>query len=209
MIRTRVFLTLFLAARVALGPAVAAQTREGVKVRGHWTIEVHNPDGTLVTRREFDNTLTQAGGRLLAQYLSGFPPALWTIELGVYGGATSPCDGGTFNGFPQNTCLIVDPSATQLPTGTSVFPTLSAAAGPQGDALVLKGNATARVAGDIVYVATRQGSCLTFTTPQNCKVAGTTLQFTVHDLVNAQGSPDPLAIAEGQIVQVTVTLSFS
>jgi hypothetical protein len=31
----------------------------------------------------------------------------------------------------------------------------------------------------------------------------------VHDLVNGQGQPTPLPIAAGQIVKVTVNLSFS
>ena len=210
MMRTRSLMTLLLAISTALSPALAAQTREGVRVRGHWVIEVRNPDGTLVKRREFDNSLAPGGARLMAQYFAGFPPALWTIELGVYGGNTSPCHGGTYNGTTLNHCFIVDPAATQLPTGTSVFPTLhSAISQTFNDRLVLTGNATARVAGDIVYVATRQASCLATTAPVDCKVAGTVQQFTVHDLVNAQGQSDPLAIAAGQIVQVTVTLSFS
>src|SRR2546423_15522419 len=35
--------------------------QEGIKVHGHWTIEVRNPDGTLVTHREFENALTSLG----------------------------------------------------------------------------------------------------------------------------------------------------
>jgi hypothetical protein len=34
---------------------------EGIKVHGHWTIEVHNPDGSLVRHVEFDNTAGDAG----------------------------------------------------------------------------------------------------------------------------------------------------
>src|SRR6267378_4379919 len=29
--------------------------KEGITVHGHWTIDVRNPDGTLVTHREFEN----------------------------------------------------------------------------------------------------------------------------------------------------------
>jgi hypothetical protein len=32
--------------------------QEGIKVHGHWVIEVRNPDGTLSTRREFENGLS-------------------------------------------------------------------------------------------------------------------------------------------------------
>ena len=60
-------------------------TQEGIKVHGHWVIEVRNPDGGLVERREFDNALAPGGPQLLAQWLlrSG-SPARWVIELGDY-----------------------------------------------------------------------------------------------------------------------------
>lgn len=44
---------------------------EGIKVHGHWTIEVRNSDGTLATHREFENSLTQStGSPLLANLLN-------------------------------------------------------------------------------------------------------------------------------------------
>ncbi|MGH9139591.1 MAG: hypothetical protein ACRD2I_00465 [Vicinamibacterales bacterium] len=198
-------------ATVAVRPMpLAAQQREGIQVRGRWLIEVHDPDGTLVTRLEFDNALAPGGASLLAQFLTGSSPARWTVELGVYGGSTSPCNGGTFNGFLQNSCFIVDAAAVPLPTGTSAFSTLAASlGGPASSQVVLAGSATALVAGQIDYVATRQGSCGRFTAPASCTAAGTVLQFTVHDLVNGQGQPAPLSIAAGQIITVTVNLSFS
>ena len=45
-------------------------SREGIKVHGHWTIDVRNPDGTLVTHREFENSLVQAGSSGGGKYLS-------------------------------------------------------------------------------------------------------------------------------------------
>ena len=200
-----------IAASALLPTTTIAQTREGVRVRGHWVIEVRNPDGTLITRREFDNSLAPGGAGKLAEYLGGFvTPARWTVELGVYGGATSPCHGGTFNGNPLNHCFIVDSAASPMPTGTSIFPTLSTTNGPSSfEQVVMTGNVTARVAGQIVYVATRQSGCLNFVAPADCNLAGVGIQFTVHDLTNGQGQPAPLSIAAGQIVQVTVTLSFS
>jgi hypothetical protein len=60
-----------LAATVPTRPhAVAAaddssqSMRQGIKVHGHWTIEVRNPDGTVVKRVEFENGLcpTTGGG---------------------------------------------------------------------------------------------------------------------------------------------------
>lgn len=37
-------------------------TQEGIKVHGHWTIEVRNPDGKLVSHTEFENSLVQPDG---------------------------------------------------------------------------------------------------------------------------------------------------
>ena len=36
--------------------------QEGIKVHGHWTIEVRGPDGRLVERRQFENALVPATG---------------------------------------------------------------------------------------------------------------------------------------------------
>lgn len=34
---------------------------EGIKVHGHWTIEVRDPDGRLAAHREFENSLAPSG----------------------------------------------------------------------------------------------------------------------------------------------------
>jgi hypothetical protein len=49
---------------------------EGIKVHGHWVLEVKNPDGKLVERREFNNSLVSGGAsisgdQILAALLSG------------------------------------------------------------------------------------------------------------------------------------------
>src|SRR5437660_9651652 len=51
--------------------------QEGIKVHGHWTIEVRGPDGRLVERRQFENALvpstrTFAGPDVLARALFNF-----------------------------------------------------------------------------------------------------------------------------------------
>src|SRR5580704_12645686 len=59
---------------------------EGIKVHGHWTIEVRNPDGTLVDHREFENSLAPANGGngagLLAALLGRVVSAgSWSVVL--------------------------------------------------------------------------------------------------------------------------------
>src|SRR6476660_2101480 len=39
--------------------------KEGIKVHGHWTIDVRNADGTLATHREFENALQISGAKVL------------------------------------------------------------------------------------------------------------------------------------------------
>ncbi|MGA9882351.1 MAG: hypothetical protein WBQ34_01395 [Candidatus Acidiferrales bacterium] len=43
----------------------------GITVHGHWVIEVKNPDGTVATRREFDNSLQPNGQLGIAALLAG------------------------------------------------------------------------------------------------------------------------------------------
>ena len=43
--------------QTATAGTAAKGTQEGIKVHGHWTIEVRNPDGKVVTHTEFENAL--------------------------------------------------------------------------------------------------------------------------------------------------------
>jgi hypothetical protein len=182
---------------------------EGIKVRGRWVVEIRNPDGTLAARHEFDNSLHAGGAMTLARLLGrDGVPTRWVIQLGRYELA-SPCEGGTSNGLVVNECFIVDPDSNPRPAGTAVFPTLTTAIGANLTQVVLTGNATALVSGQIQYVATRLGTCLSSTSVTACNNSGGGNYFTVHDLRDPQGHLRPLAIEAGQIVQVTVVLSFS
>ena len=68
---------------------------DGIKVHGHWTVTVTNPDGSVDAVHEFDNDLTETGkealGALLARdivlnnqsfYYSAYEsPTVWQIQL--------------------------------------------------------------------------------------------------------------------------------
>jgi hypothetical protein len=41
----------------AAKPITPRGQSDGIKVHGHWTIEVRNPDGTLAKHSEFENSL--------------------------------------------------------------------------------------------------------------------------------------------------------
>jgi hypothetical protein len=103
---------------------------EGITVHGHWVIEVRNPNGELVTHREFENALSPGltipwsnggsfslpgGASLLSALITGQPmsmPPSWTILLEGPGGLTSaagaPCQGDS---PPENACFLSQNSA--------------------------------------------------------------------------------------------------
>jgi hypothetical protein len=111
----------------------AKGTQEGIKVHGHWTIEVKNPDGTVVTRREFENSLAGPGGvsgaNTLAGLLSGnYVVGPWGITLF---GSPGPCSTATSTIGP-GTCVILSANATGTTPGfTGGCMTTPAQASPQ------------------------------------------------------------------------------
>ncbi|HTA59965.1 MAG TPA: hypothetical protein VK805_17525 [Candidatus Baltobacteraceae bacterium] len=83
----------------------AKGTREGIMVHGHWTIDVKNPDGTVASHSDFENTLDgNEGSDLLTGVLSGeYIPLGFTITLLNF-------SNGTSTGLCGNTgaCLLAD-----------------------------------------------------------------------------------------------------
>jgi hypothetical protein len=56
---------------VSAGQAAPKGQSEGITVHGRWVIEVKNPDGTVVTHREFENAIVPGGEGYLAALLAG------------------------------------------------------------------------------------------------------------------------------------------
>ena len=160
--------------------------RTGIGVHGSWTIEVKQPDGTLVERREFENALTNYGKSTLASILArNGTPDTWQILLE---GQPSPCEVGSNN---LGLCLMSEPSSLSVglsePINFEGFQTT----------VVLNGNMTAKRDGTIAAVATwlgcpsDQGGCHGYN------------EFTSHAI------DIPIPVTNGQIVQVKVQISFS
>jgi len=200
---------------LSMVPIARAQTihndsgNAGIRIKGHWVIQVLDRDGATADRREFDNALTPSGASILARLLTRTNAlARWTIQLGAFTGG--PCAGGTYGPSPNiiatNSCFITDRGATPALGGTAVFPTLTTAIGPTNTQVTLSGNATASSAGEIDYVATVQSLCAN--NVAGCNLPAYNDQFTSHDLRNGQGVLTPVVVTPGQIVQVTVTFSF-
>lgn len=225
-------------ARPAAQTAVALQARpvaqtgrmpapkgnhEGIKIHGHWTIEVRNPDGKLVTHREFENSLSPTEA-LLAQLLTGTGSmGYWLVDLATDSTlSTGPCGAG-------GVCLLA-PSGSGAFTATTsgagitaaycaangnCFSTLSVPVS-NFNQVQLTGTATATGSGQIGFVTTSASDCITATGPVNGNVAlsqvspsacfaaspGSVLRFTSATLST------PVAVSTGQTVAVTVVLSF-
>ena len=176
----------------ALAPMAAQGQREGIKVHGHWVIDVRNPDGTLSSHTEFENALDHYGALGLSQILSR--------EVDVTGWLVSlhPGSGAPFGGSPiASPAFIFEPVVASLldTSSPAAFSSLTVAH-PVGTTLfVLKGVATATGAGEIDGVHTVLFAAIGNNT-------------SVFPFTNAE-LPTALRLAVGQIVQVTVTVSFS
>lgn len=194
MVVAIVILGVLLAASV---PAALAQgPQEGIKVHGHWVIEVANPDGSVASHLEFENALMPGGARVLASLLSRNAAEVrgWEVQL-VPSPGTAPFGSVTIDGnTTARNARIVEANFQYVgvPIGLSV--TLVSA--QAGDTVVLQGRTTAGAAGQISAVATQLTSASLTGWSQTSDFSGTSL-------------PSLVTLAAGQIVQVTVTLSFS
>jgi|SRR5688572_9286089 len=186
-----VMLAVFLGTAAAGGAAEPGHgaPADGIKVHGHWTIEVRNPDGSLVSHHEFENALMPAGARNLARFLGRVnSPGLWSVLLlSLADPPLSP-----YSIMSENRHL--DPTGGEL---TVSVPT----SGPNQDKLVLSGSFTSpdvrtllRVNCDVTLCPTGSPACQSGTLTSN---------FTVRELATQ------IPVRTGQIVQVTVVFSFS
>jgi hypothetical protein len=199
---------------------------EGIHVHGHWTIEVRNPDGTVVTHREFENSLvtTAYSGALLLPSLLARNGTVgwWEVVLAGGGLASDPCFTGAVGApchiieTPLSGVLSPDPlySFTLNVTGPNPFTTGAGGGGGTGGsnpppAVTLTGTVVAQENGGVGGVSTNLVACpSTFTPAMSCidsLKAGsgeTTFSFT-------SASITLVPVAAGQTIAVTVQISFS
>jgi len=210
-------------------PAGKSRGGEGIKVHGHWTVEVKNPDGSLVKHVEFENSLvgSGAGDAILAQLLSGeVVVADWAIVPNNQTGtplcntSTNPCDivTSTTGAFGSSVCAgginICTPGLT-----LSYVPynaTTSTGAGIQ-----LQGSIVAAEGGSLVNVATRVAYCdasaasssYLATTPSQCLASTQSSPPSGDNLLVSYFTSTTLgtsvAFVSGQTVTFTVSISFS
>ncbi len=202
--RKKTSCAVLLIAALSCAPALAQSPvtssggpQEGIKVHGDWVIEVRNPDGGLAERREFKNALHTQGRTALAMVLGRQrSPGFWIV--GVTGPSSSPCVGSPAG------CGIYESLAGET------IPNLAGASGNLQVTVVsgqiqLTGSVTATAATSITFVFTMNGQCpIGSTTP--CLIAAPETGFFSTTAPNAF---PPVNVVAGQIIQVTVTFSFS
>ena len=173
---------------------------EGIKVHGHWLIEIRDPDGTIASRREFDNALLEPSA------LAGILARRWSVglwEIDLFGNAPSP--------FGAD--LV---TATEGPDLTIEVP----ASGPNAGKLVMKARGAFRTtaAGRLALVRTRLNLCPANQPPSNPTSCLPQVPFTgcllPGSIVLAPGGAcagitQPIDVQADQGIDVTVVLSFS
>ena len=177
---------------------------ERIQVHGHWTIEVREPDGTLVTRREFDNALDGfAPGELAKIMVRVSSVGLWQIDLHDDFGGNNPC---ILNGL-ASACSIKEPPGNDT---TSSFFNLTVQVPISGANLfnmVLSGSATVQIAnGSIASVSTTLTTCPGNVAPADCPTDLGPGQIV---LTFSGTSIAPVAVQSGQQILATVVFSFS
>ena len=192
-------------------PATALAQSEGIKVHGRWVIEVQNPDGTVVERREFNNALQSGGQQILAGLLSRVSvPGRWAVHFGnaPHAAGASPCQGGTGHSF-GNFCTLMENAASNPTGGTAESRNLVVTLA--STSVSMTGTITALVDGSIARVATQLGACVASTVNYSiadCNIGGAPLPFSDASL-GFPGYPLPVNVVAGQIIKITVTFTFS
>ena len=194
----------FAAASAIATPALAQS--EGIKVHGRWAIEVRNPDGTLAQRVEFNNALSGGGRVTLAELLSrAAVPGRWAVYLGNTSGGVPPCQGGTGVAF-GSMCKLIESAASNFNGGTGESRNLVVTGAPTS--VSMTGTITALVNGSITRVSTGLAACEATNLISACSVAGGAAFFSDASL-GLPGYPPAVNVVAGQIIQVTVTFTFS
>ena len=196
---------------------------QGVHFHGHWVIDVKNSDGTVAEHRDFENSIVDSGPGFLVGLMSGYlVPGDYMIVMEASSGA-SPCLA------TSNFCGIVRSLSTYpgveycsyylCATGLTVTPSFGSGGLGGPSSLVLAGSITANQAGSIGVVYSLMSSCAntgytTTTNPTGVETGSPASCVT-------QTSPEPwygilssatimpVNVVKNQIIQVSVTITFS
>jgi len=156
---------------------------------------VRNPDGKLVTHREFENSL--AGGQVTLALLLGraITMGLWSVLV-----SGNLCLDSTHQNAPID-CFVVE---TAYPPNLPSFfaRTLMLNVDQSVGTLTLSGTFTVQNSGQISTLTTENTTCAASVAPSSCLNVSTIGGFTLAGIT-------PINVTVGQLVQVSVLFSFS
>ncbi len=196
---------------------------QGLRVHGHWVINVRNPDGTLVQHREFENSLQIGGQGFLVGLLSGYlVPGDWMIVLGAQSGNGACAATYAFCGMVHNAATY--PAQGYCNNYYCTGSTLNYAynfgtgfAGPYS--IVLTGSITANQTGTIGEVFTLLNTCANngFSSGTNPSGVETSSPATCVTQTNptpwygpfTETNITPIPVTSGQQIEAIVTITFS
>lgn len=207
------FLAVVPGAIAALRAQAPGGPREGIVVHGHWTIDVREPDGRLVSHREFENALVASGASMLGDILARRrTEGAWTVFVNASraGSASYPCLAE--DGRPSG-CVTIEQGWYADRPQPNIFPNLTVG----GPGLVLSGTATANRGGSIDTVGASNYTCPSTMLPAACaqyvSYSVSVVNQTANETTTISGFSSaeimPIAVAAGQLIQVTVTFTFS
>jgi hypothetical protein len=221
-------------------PATAGErrpggTKEGIKIHGHWTIEVRNPDGKLVSHTEFENALTPFGVTQLSEVLIGAGvPGGYTVNLISGVEFTGPCSATGLAGT-NTSCNLVGSLISPVPPGfgdiasgcggtgfgsqiTATGPCFPLSISAAGGGLAFMGTAVASSVAPITDVYLNLLQCpgaaggvvgapgSATISPNTCAQGGTNDSF---GLTHATLPTAVQITAPGQLISVNVSITFA
>jgi len=177
-------------AQPARALAAARGADQGIKVHGDWIIEIKSPDGKVLQRHEFANAVSGGGPNALANLLArNLVVSLWRVA--AYSTNANLCNNSTYS-----FCYIEEPAS--LASGGSVVKTLTVAV--VNRALVLSGTFTATSDTPIYMVGTSFSYC-----PSSSPAcSGPSVTAFTEKMLDS-----PISVLSGQLVAITVRISFS
>ncbi|MEM8602138.1 MAG: hypothetical protein AAGF99_19650 [Bacteroidota bacterium] len=200
--------TLLLAALLFAGPTFAQDA--GIHVRGTWSLSVYNADGSLDESVQFTNDLTRNGANLLINLftklnrIAGLYLEVRTNAPGV----EEPCTDAS--GAPVG-CFLIEPEDPFFGTPETFPLTVTKLDESDGSPIVLArftGTITADRDSEINLVSSRVATCL-YGVQEPCTIETRSTASGLNKSIFTLRSLDtPLAVAEGQSVDVRFELSF-
>ncbi|MEL6616387.1 MAG: hypothetical protein AAFQ43_11645 [Bacteroidota bacterium] len=182
----------------------------GIHITGNWTLDVRDADGTLVESHDFHNDLTRNGANLLINFfternrLAGLNLEVRTDAPGV----EQPCTDAS--GTPVG-CFLLEPEDPLFGTSETFPLTITKLTESDGSPIVLArftGTVTADRDSEINTVYSRVATCL-YNVSEPCTIETRTTTAGLDGSVFTFRTLDtPLAVAEGQSVDVRFELSF-